>query len=88
VLTAAHIPFGKRHAVAQTPRTMFPVVRLSDVTPEAVTFLWPQRNARGKLNLLVGVPGLGKTTVALDAVARLSRGTVWPKVARRLPAAP
>jgi hypothetical protein len=54
------------------------VVRLSDVEPEPVEWVWPGRIARGKLNGLAGDPGLGKTTVALDVGARITRGLAMP----------
>ena len=54
------------------------IVRLADVEPEAVSYLWPHRIARSKLNLIVGDPGLGKSQVTLDAAARVSRGAEWP----------
>lgn len=54
------------------------VVNLADVMPEAVTWLWPGRIARGKLTLVVGDPGLGKSYLTQDAAARTSRGLPWP----------
>ncbi|MGD2109736.1 MAG: AAA family ATPase [Phycisphaerae bacterium] len=52
--------------------------RLSDVTPEDVSWLWPGRFPYGKLSLIVGDPGLGKSFLTLDIAARLSCGTPWP----------
>jgi RecA-family ATPase len=54
------------------------LVRLADVRPEPVTWLWPGRVAAGKLALLVGDPGLGKSWISLDVDARLSAGLPWP----------
>lgn len=54
------------------------IVRLSDVKPEPVDWLWPGRIALGKLTLLAGDPGLGKSFLSLDIAARVSRGGVWP----------
>ena len=51
---------------------------LSDVEPEEVDWLWPDRVAQGKYNVLMGMPDLGKTTVALDIAARMSVGGTWP----------
>jgi putative DNA primase/helicase len=51
---------------------------LADVTPEAVTWIWPGRVAAGKLNLIVGDPGLGKSFVTLDMVGRYTTGREWP----------
>jgi hypothetical protein len=54
------------------------LVRLSDVQPEEIQWLWPNRIACGKLNLIIGDPGLGKSMVALDIGARVSLGAPWP----------
>ena len=54
------------------------IVRLADVKPTAVQWLWPGRFALGKLSLLVGDPGLGKSFLTLDIAARVSRGAAWP----------
>lgn len=57
----------------------FPVViRMSDVRPQAVTWLWPGRAAIGKLTLIVGDPGLGKSILTVDMAARVSTGAGWP----------
>ncbi len=54
------------------------LVRLSDVKPEPVAWLWPGRIALGKLTLIAGDPGLGKSFLTLDMAARVSRGWAWP----------
>jgi putative DNA primase/helicase len=54
------------------------LVRVADVVPEPVTWMWPGRLAAGKLALLVGDPGLGKSWISLDVAARLSAGLAWP----------
>jgi putative DNA primase/helicase len=54
------------------------IVRLSDVRPESVAWLWPGRIALGKLTLIAGDPGLGKSFITLDISARVSRGYAWP----------
>jgi hypothetical protein len=46
-----------------------------------VRWLWPGRIPIGKVTLLVGDPGLGKSLVALDVAARVSRGAAWPDAA-------
>ena len=53
-------------------------VRLSDVEPEAVDWLWFGRLGRGKLTLIDGDPGLGKSLLTLDISARLTMGAAWP----------
>ncbi len=54
------------------------IVNLADVQPESVRWLWLGRFALGKLTLLAGDPGLGKSLLTLDMAARISRGTPWP----------
>lgn len=53
-------------------------VRMSDVAAEQVEWLWRERIAIGKLTLLVGDPGQGKSFLTLDIAARVSRGAPWP----------
>jgi len=52
--------------------------RLSDVTPEAVTWLWDGRLPLGKLVLIAGLPGLGKSCLSLAIASAVSRGSLWP----------
>jgi len=59
---------------------------LSDVVPQTVSWLWPARIPLGQLTLLGGDPGLGKSTLALDVAARVSRGSEMPDNARGLEA--
>jgi hypothetical protein len=50
----------------------------SDIAAKQLRWLWPGRIPLGKQTLFAGDPGLGKTLVALDIVARVTRGTEWP----------
>jgi hypothetical protein len=54
------------------------VIRLSEVRPEIVKWLWRGRLPRGKVVVLDGDPGVGKSTVALDIAAHLTTGGAWP----------
>src|SRR4249920_3366769 len=49
----------------------------SDVRPAAVDWLWPGYLVRGKLALLDGDPGMGKSLLTIDLAARLSRGQAF-----------
>jgi hypothetical protein len=53
-------------------------VRLSDVAPESLRWLWPGRIPAGKITLLEGDPGLGKSTLLCELAARISRGEPLP----------
>lgn len=52
--------------------------RFSDIEPTDVQWLWPNRIALGKLTLICGDPGLGKSFTTLDMAARVSTGSPWP----------
>lgn len=54
------------------------VTRLSDVQPRAVEWLWPGRLPAGKLVVVDGDPGDGKSTMLTDIAARLSTGSQLP----------
>lgn len=53
-------------------------VRLADVEPEVVEWLWPGRVPLGKVTIIDGDPGLGKSTLVLDLAARVSTGRSLP----------
>src|SRR3984893_14510077 len=50
----------------------------SDITSLPYRWLWIGWLARGKLALIGGQPGVGKTTLALNLVAIITRGGSWP----------
>ena len=54
------------------------VIRLDNVKSSYVNWLWNQRLALGKLTLLAGDPGLGKSYLTLDLAARVSTGKSMP----------
>lgn len=58
--------------------TRLGTVNLGDVAPERVDWLWPGRIPRGKLTLLDGDPGTGKSTLLVDLAARCSTGGPMP----------
>ncbi|MCI0348960.1 MAG: AAA family ATPase [Acidobacteriales bacterium] len=49
-------------------------VLLSEVRPERVEWLWPGYVPLGKITMLDGDPGLGKSLLTLEIAARISRG--------------
>src|SRR5262249_25586311 len=52
---------------------------MADVEAEPVDWLWVGRIARGKLTLIAGAPGMGKSQIALDIAARISKvGAQFP----------
>ncbi len=56
----------------------FQLVSARLVEPEAVRWLWPHWLSLGKLQLLAGSPGTGKTTIAVSLAAAITAGAAWP----------
>jgi hypothetical protein len=52
--------------------------RCSEIIPEPIKWLWPARFALGKVSLIAGHPGLGKSQLVLDLAARVTTGGAWP----------
>jgi AAA domain-containing protein len=50
----------------------------ADITPEPVEWLWPGRIALGKLTLIAGEAGLGKSQLSIAMVAAVTTGGEWP----------
>lgn len=54
----------------------------SELTPQPVSWLWRYWLALGKLHILAGAPGQGKTTIAIDMAATVTSGGYWPDGSR------
>lgn len=54
------------------------VIWFSDIEPVEIAWLWPARIPAGRITLLVGLPGKGKSLATIDAAARVSTGMDWP----------
>lgn len=52
--------------------------RASDLEPEKLVWVWPGRIPEGKLVLLGGPPGLGKSQLTAFMSATVSNGSHWP----------
>jgi putative DNA primase/helicase len=52
--------------------------RLSDVQARPIRWLWPGRVARGKVSIVAGHPGLGKSQVMLSMAAIVTTRGLWP----------
>lgn len=53
-------------------------MQVASVPSEEVQWLWPGRIALGKLTIIAGDPGLGKSFLTLGVAATVSRGGYWP----------
>ncbi|MEO1497825.1 MAG: AAA family ATPase [Planctomycetota bacterium] len=63
---------------AQAEKVEPVLVTMADVEPTEVRWLWRDRIPCGRLTLVCGPPGIGKTFIGTDATARVTTGTAWP----------
>jgi hypothetical protein len=70
-----------RFQAAAAPAKAAPVPELisgGELTYTPAEWVWPDRIARGKLTLIGGAPGSGKTTLAMELISRVTTGKDWP----------
>lgn len=58
--------------------TRLRTVCFADVEPKPINWLWPDKIARGKLTLISGDPGLGKSLITVALASVVSTGARWP----------
>jgi len=71
------------HAVPADPKPLPPsdgiiLLRGDTLTPQPITWLWQGWLAQGKLHILAGAPGQGKTTIAITLAATITMGGRFP----------
>lgn len=54
------------------------LLNMADVEATPVSWLWPGRIAIGRITMMAGHPGCGKSMATADMAARVSTGTPWP----------
>jgi putative DNA primase/helicase len=78
---------AKVDAMAEAGKTASPpmvanrgpvITCLADVESRPVSWLWPGRIPLGRITLLVGRPGEGKSLLTTYVTARVTTGTRWP----------
>lgn len=57
-------------------------VSAASIKPVAIRWLWPGWLAKGKLHILAGAGGTGKTTLLLSLIATITTGGRWPDGSR------
>ena len=63
------------------------LIKMSDIQPEPVEWLWEPYIPCGAISLIQGDGGMGKTTAALAIAAAVSRGDALPNGISSAPAA-
>jgi len=71
---------SKKHPGAQASGNAGTIVytRADAVPVQPIKWLWPGRIARGKVSLIAGHPGLGKSQLTASLAAVVSTGGCWP----------
>jgi putative DNA primase/helicase len=54
------------------------LIHAASIEPEAISWRWDGWIAEGKLHVLAGAPGTGKTTLAMALAATITTGGRWP----------
>jgi putative DNA primase/helicase len=66
----------QKHLDSITPGPV--LTRMSSVTRQPIKWLWENRIARGKITVIAGDPGVGKSFLTIDLASRVSTGSPWP----------
>jgi len=74
---AEHHP-GDNNAPGADSESHIAYRRVSDIQAKPIRWLWQGRIARGKVSMLAGNPGLGKSQVTVSMAAVVSTGSTWP----------
>src|SRR5947209_296249 len=74
---AAVLSAAQRSAASQVNATV-ELQSAASIAPQAIEWLWPGWLARGRLHILAGQPGTGKTTLGLELAAIISSAGAWP----------
>ena len=72
------IPPPKRIASGIPAPDVVSIVHGDTITPEPIRWLWPGWLARGKLHVVAGAAGTGKTTLAAAMAATVTTAGRWP----------
>lgn len=62
----------------ETTKPTIKFTSFDDIQEELITWLWHGYLPCGKLTILAGPGGIGKSTIAFDLAARVSAGGEWP----------
>jgi KaiC/GvpD/RAD55 family RecA-like ATPase len=52
--------------------------KMSEIEAKPIRWLWPGRIARGKVSMIAGHPGLGKSQITASIAATVTKGGRWP----------
>jgi len=70
----------KQRKSLETPKEKYNLIDLGQVEPKPIDWLWYNKIPSGKLSLLVGDPGAGKSLLSLYMASIITNGKDWPDV--------
>lgn len=73
---------GKRNVAPSKGASTVDLTRASAIAIEPIEWLWEGWLAAGKMHLLGGAPGTGKTTISMGLAAIVTNGGRWPDGSR------
>jgi len=65
-------------AVAEAPSSGLLLWRASEIEAKPIRWLWPGRIARGKVSIIAGHPGVGKSQITAYIAGVVTNGETWP----------
>lgn len=74
--STSRLPSATRPRPATDDRLV--VLRASEIEPQPVRWIWPGRLPMGKVTLVAGEPGLGKSQLTCAIAAAVTTGGKWP----------
>ncbi len=69
---------SKKRAEKKTRGGILQMVCMADVKSKPINWLWPEKIARGKVSMIAGDPGLGKSLITIALASAVSTGARWP----------
>ncbi|WP_233217382.1 AAA family ATPase [Trinickia dabaoshanensis] len=77
-----HPASNRAGALQHAPGPTVILTSAAEIMPKPIDWLWLHWLPRGKIIILAGQPGAGKTTQALSIAATVSAGGLWPDGSR------
>ena len=77
-MAEALIPLAEARKAKSTEQNGVELLNAASIVPQPIDWIWRGWLAAGKLHILAGSPGTGKTTLAVEFAAIITVGGRWP----------
>ena len=78
LIQQAHTEFARLELANLSPDHGIFSQLFSNIPHQSINWLWPGRIARGKVSIIAGNPGLGKSQLTASLAAIVTTGGIWP----------